>query len=85
MRVPTGDWDGAQPRTHVFGVLRQHGVKITETKDHNWFELEDFDGDTVVLYLPNPIIRAQTVYLYRRFGDLHGFELETLVPPRRRS
>jgi hypothetical protein len=84
MKLPQGEWDGAQPRQHVVEVLQKHGVHVHAMDEPDWFELVDHEGDVVVLHMPNPILRAQVVYLYRRFGPLHGFPITALVKPRRR-
>lgn len=83
MRLKRGAWDGAQPRTHVLKILREHGVQIEKAKE-DWYEMVDLDGDPVVQYLPTPVPSEIIAGLYRRFGDLHGFEITELVAPRRR-
>mgnify|MGYP001208041536 FL=1 len=84
MKLPKGEWDGAQPRSFVLGVLRSHGVEVHPDESKEWYELVDKDGDAIFIRLPNPILRAQTVYLYRQFGELHGFLITDLVKPRTR-
>ncbi len=84
MKVPQGEWDGAQPRQFVFDVLRKHGVQINPLDEDDWFELLDHEGDAVSLRVGNPVLRAQVVYFWRRFGPLHGFPITALVKPRRR-
>lgn len=84
--APRGEWEGAQPRSHVIGVLKTYGVQVFPADDSSdWFELVDSDGDSVVVHLPNPVLRAQVVYLWRRFGDVHGFPITALVKPRRKN
>lgn len=78
MKQKKGPWDGAQPRTHVLKVLRSHGVEV-EPLEHDFYEMVDLDGDPHVQYLPNPVLSEVVVAIYRRFGDLHGFEITDLV------
>ncbi len=78
MRLKKGPWDGAQPRTHVLAVLRDHGVRITEI-EADLYELLDCDGDPLVLSIPNPVLSSTIEYLYRRFGHSHQFEITDLV------
>lgn len=82
MRLPSGPWDGAQPRTHVFAILRAHGVEVTPTSDNDFFELyEDDQGTTHVVYLPNPVLREMITWLYRNYGHC-GFKITDLVAPK---
>lgn len=84
--APKGEWQAAQPRSHVLGVLKKYGVQVFPSEDSSdWFELVDSDGDSIVIHLSNPVLRAQVVYLWRRFGELHGFLITELVSPRRRN
>lgn len=78
MRLKKGPWDGAQPREHVLGVLRKHGVQVTSEGD-DYYELVDCDGDAVIVAIPQPVLSETIAYLYRRFGELHGFEIIALV------
>lgn len=78
MKLAAGAWDGAQPRTHVLKVLSAHGVGIRRIED-DWYELVDCDGDVVIQHLPNPVLRDIIPTIYRRFGQLHGFEITELV------
>ena len=85
MRVKRRPWDGAQPRTHVLKVLREHGVGVEPLpQGGDFYELFDLDGDPEVLHIPNPVLSETIAHLYRRFGDLHGFSITDLVAPRRR-
>ena len=77
MRLRKGHWDGAQPRTHVLKVLREHGVEVEPTGD-DYYEMVDLDGDPHVQHLPNPVPPEIIALLYRRFGELHGFEITDL-------
>lgn len=77
MKLKAGPWDGAQPRTHVLKVLREHGVAVDRTEE-DWYEMVDLDGDPHVQHLPNPVPSEIIVWLYRRFGKLHGFEITAL-------
>ena len=83
MRLKRGPWDGAQPRTHVLKVLREHGVETTRCEE-DWYELVDLDGDPVVQHIPNPVQSEVIEFLHRRFGELHDFEITDLVAPRNR-
>lgn len=84
--APRGEWEGAQPRSHVLGVLKKHGVQVFPAEDSSdWFEMVDLEGDSIVVHLPNPVLRAQVVSLWRRFGPLHGFLITELVAPRIRN
>lgn len=86
MKLPKGEWDGAVPRSFVLGLLKSHGVEVNPSPDSSdWFELVDADGDSVVSHIPNPILRAQVVWFWRRFGPLHGFKITDLVPRRRKN
>lgn len=78
MRLKKGPWDGAQPREHVLGVLRRHGVQVTPDGD-DFYELIDLDGDAVIVAIPQPVLSETIAFLYRRFGELHGFEITALV------
>ncbi len=78
MKLPQGQWDGAQPRTHVLAVLRRYGVQVTRLEADN-YELIDCEGDPLVLHIPSPVPRELIPFLYRRFGHLHGFEITALV------
>ena len=44
MKLKSGAWDGAQPRTHVLKVLRTHRVAV-EPLDGDFYEMVDLDGD----------------------------------------
>lgn len=83
MKLPSGPWDGAQPRTHVLKVLREHGVSVERDGDTDFYECVDLDGDPEVIYLPNPVPREMIAHLYRRFGELHGFLITDLRAPRK--
>jgi hypothetical protein len=63
MKVPQGEWDGAQPRQFVFDVLRKHGVQINPLDEDDWFELLDHEGDAVSLRVGNPVLRSGGVFL----------------------
>jgi hypothetical protein len=43
----------------------------------------DLDGDPHVQFLPNPVPPEIVVALYRRFGELHGFEVTDLAVRRK--
>ena len=77
MKLKSGAWDGAQPRTHVLKILRTHGVAV-EPLDGDFYEMVDLDGDPHVQYLPNPVPSEVVVAIYRRFGELHGFLITDL-------
>ncbi len=81
MRLKRGAWDGAQPRSHVLKVLRGHGVAIS-APDGDYYTMVDLDGDVEVLHLPQPVLSETVAHIYRRFGELHGFEITELVAPR---
>lgn len=82
MKLKKGAWDGAQPRSYVLQALKKHGVGVEpDGVDH--FVLTDSDGDPFVLHIPNPVPSEVIVFLYRRFGVRHGFEVTALV--RRRT
>lgn len=81
MRFKRGAWDGAQPRGHVLGVLRTHGVEVLAL-DGDWFELVDSDGDPLVIEISNPVVSEMVTYLYRRFGELHGIKITEFVKRR---
>lgn len=83
MKIKKGAWHGAQPRAFVLKVLREHGVEVSKNED-NYYLLVDRDGDPVIVHLPNPVLSESIVYLYRRFGALHGFQITDLVDPNRR-
>jgi hypothetical protein len=83
VKLKAGPWDGAQPRTHVLKVLRAHGVDVEPIED-DWYEMVDLDGDPHVQYLPNPVPSEIVVALYRRFGELHDFEITALRAPRKK-
>lgn len=83
MKLKAGPWDGAQPRTHVLKVLRKHGV-LVERLDGDMHELVDLEGDPVVVHLPNPVPSEIVIYLWRRFGSLHGFAVTDLRAPKPR-
>lgn len=78
MRLRRGPWDGAQPRRHVLKVLGAHGVEVERLED-NYYLLVDCDGDPEVLHIPNPVLSPTITHLYRRFGELHEFEITALV------
>jgi hypothetical protein len=82
MLLKAGPWDGAQSRNHVLKVLREHGVSV-EKIEEDWYELEDLDGDAEVLRIPAPVLSETVAYLYRRYGELHGFEITDLRNPRK--
>jgi len=85
VRSKRGPWDGAQPREHLLKTLREHGVSINRLDENSdWYELIDLDGDPVVLQLLQPVLSETITYLYRRFGELHGFLITDLVAPSRR-
>ncbi len=58
-------------------VLRTHGVEVTKIRD-DWYEMVDLDGDPHVQHLPNPVPSEAVVFLWRRFGELHGFSIIAL-------
>jgi len=78
MRIRKGPWDGAQPRTHVLKVLRQHGVEVND-EGNDWYELVDVDGDPEVILITNPVPPDVVVKLWERFGSLHEFDITALV------
>lgn len=82
MKLRQGPWDGAQPRTHVLKVLRSYGVSVEPTGD-DYYEMVDIDGDPHVQFLPNPVPPEIVVALYRRFGELHGFQVTELTVRRK--
>lgn len=85
MRIKRGPWDGAQPREHVLKVLRQHGVSVSSLDgDSDWYELVDLDGDPHVLRIAQPVPSEVVTFLYRRYGELHGFLITDLVAPSRK-
>lgn len=80
MKLKKGAWDGAQPRSHVLKVLREHGVEVSHYGDNpDYYLMVDLDGDPHVQHLPNPVASEVVVMIYRRFGELHGFEITDLV------
>ena len=79
MRLPTGPWDGAQSRAFVLGVLKRNGVEVNKLSGPDEYELVDLEGDPVVLTIPNPVLSEMIVYLWRRFGTLHGFLITDLT------
>lgn len=81
MRQRAGPWDGAQPRSHVLGVLRKHRVEIHELEP-DWYELVDSDGDPEVMLITNPVMPEVVTKIYTRFGELHGFLITALVKKR---
>lgn len=83
MKLPRGPWDGAQPRGYVLDALKRFGVEVYP-QGGDWYELIDRDGDPVVIQIPNPVLSDMIVYLYRRFGELHGFKITALCDPKRR-
>ena len=84
MRLKKGPWDGAQPREHVLKVLREHGVQVERLEDGDQYELVDLDGDPEVLIIPAAVLSEMIVHIYRRFGQLHDFEITDLVAPNRK-
>ena len=84
MRLKKGPWDGAQPRGHILKVLRGHGVSVKLLDDVDQYELVDLDGDPEVLHIPDVVLSELVVHIYRRFGQLHNFEITDLVAPRER-
>lgn len=78
MKLRRGEWDGAQPRNNILKVLREHGVSVDKLED-DLYEMVDLDGDPHVQHLPNPVLPEVVVFLYRRFGKMHGFEITDLV------
>ncbi len=78
MRIRKGPWDGAQPRTHVLQVLREHGVQV-EAEGSDWYELVDADGDPEVLLITNPVLPDMVIKIWERFGDIHEFDITDLV------
>lgn len=80
MKLKRGAWDGAQPRGHVLKVLREHGVEISHVAEQaDYYMMIDLDGDPHVQHLPNPVLSEVIVAIFRRFGNLHGFEITDLV------
>lgn len=79
MKLPTGPWDGAQSRAFVLDVLRRYGVEVNRLEGPDEYELVDAEGDPVVLTIPNPVLSEMVVYLWRRFGALHGFLITDLT------
>jgi hypothetical protein len=56
-----------------------HGVIVVrDEENHDWYELTDSDGDPVTLHIPTPVPSEVIVYLYRRFGEMHGFPITAL-------
>lgn len=84
MKQKKGPWDGAQLRGHVLKVLREHGVLVERLDDVDQYELVDLDGDPEVLIIPAVVLSEMIVHIYRRFGQLHGFEITDLVAPNRK-
>lgn len=73
---------GRRPATRPRAQRTQaHAVEVID-EGGDWYELVDRDGDSEVLYLPNPVPREMVVHIYRRFGELHGFEITALVKKR---
>ena len=80
MKLKKGAWDGAQPRTHVLQVLKKHGIRVEiGDDDGDNYTLTDIEGDPVVVPIPNPVPSEVVVFLFRRFGALHGFAITDLV------
>ena len=82
MKLKAGPWDGAQPRTHVLKVLREHGVQVNNLGE-DWYEMVDLDGDPLVQFLPNPVPSEIIALLFRHFGGLHDFLITDLRAPRK--
>lgn len=82
MKQKRGAWDGAQPKSHVLRVLREHGVRVTRDGDSDWYELEDLDGECEVLLITDPVLADMVVKLFLRFGGIHGFKVTALRKPR---
>lgn len=83
MKLKTGYYDGAQPRSHVLKVLRTHGVKVDRLATDQYL-MEDLDGYPEVVFLPDPVLSEQIVHIFRRFGGLHDFLITDLRDPNSR-
>ena len=57
----------------------RNGVEVNKLDGPDQYELVDSDGDPVVLTIPNPVLSEMIVYLWRRFGTLHGFLITDLT------
>ena len=80
MRLKKGAWDGAQPRSHILKVLREHGVNVEPLPGReDYYLMIDLDDDPHVQHLPNPVLSEAVNTIWRRFGTLHGFEITDLV------
>lgn len=80
MKLKRGAWDGAQPRSHVLKILREHGVHIEHVAgEEDYYLMLDLDGDPHVQHLPNPVLSETIVAIWRRFGALHDFAINDLV------
>lgn len=74
MKLKQGPLDGAVPRATVLRVLRDCGVEVLQL-DAGFYELEDHEGDPTVVKLTDPVRSEMLVFLWRRFGTMHGFAI----------
>lgn len=82
MKLKKGAWDGAQKRTHVLSVLREHGVSVESVEERDdYYLLIDSDGDPRVMHIPAPVPSEVIVALHRYFGH-QGFKITDLVSPK---
>jgi hypothetical protein len=65
-------------------VLRKHGVRVISLGD-DYYELVDADDDPVVLHLAEVTPPEIVVYLYRRFGEIHGINISDFNKDRRKK
>jgi len=75
MKLQQGPLDGAVSRAIVLQVLRAHGVVLVPAESEGFYELEDLEQEPAFIKLTDPVRSQMLVFLWRRFGVMHGFKI----------